>query len=159
MSRSPIPNLPCMASSVRRASRALTQRYEEALRPVGLRATQFTVLQVLSLAGEVPQGKLAEMLAMDSTSLTRTLAIMLRQGWVAERRGDRPGEDQRQRWLRLAKAGRIQLNRALPAWEKVQSQLRHELGDQRWNALFQLTNQVTEFATRQSDTRQHKETL
>src|SRR5260370_34327720 len=116
-----LPNLPCMCASFRRASRALTQLYEEALRPLGLRATQFTILQALSLAGEVSQGKLGEMLAMDSTSLTRTLAIMQREGWISERRGrpnaDRPKEDRRQRWLCLAKAGQAQLNRALPVWE------------------------------------------
>ena len=133
-----------MGSSVRRASRALTQRYEEALRPLGLRATQFTILQVLSLAGEVPQGRLGEMLVMDSTSLTRTLAIMQREGWVA----DRAGEDRRQRWLRLAKAGQAQLNRALPVWEKVQSELRRELGEKRWKELFQLTTQLTDISAR-----------
>ncbi len=133
-----------MCSSVRRSSRALTQLYEQALRRLGLRSTQFTILQMLSLAGEVSQGQLGEMLAMDSTSLTRTLEIMRREGWIAERRG----EDRRRRWLRLAKAGETQLNRALPVWEKVQLRLRRKLGDQAWKDLFQLTNQVTELATR-----------
>ena len=96
---------------------------------MGLRSTQFTILQVLSRAGEVSQGQLGEMLAMDSTSLTRTLKIMRRRGWVAERRRD----DRRQRWLRLAKAGETLLNRTLPAWEKVQSGLRRQLGDPAWN--------------------------
>ena len=68
-----LPNLPCMCSSIRRASRALTQMYEQALRPLGLRSSQFTILQVLSRAGEVLQGQLGEMLAMDSTTLTRTV--------------------------------------------------------------------------------------
>ena len=80
-----LPILPCMCASFRRASRALTQLYDEALRPVGLRATQFTILQTLSLAGEVSQGGLAQILAMDSTTLTRTLRIMGREGWIAER--------------------------------------------------------------------------
>jgi DNA-binding MarR family transcriptional regulator len=120
----------------------MTQLYGEALRPLGLRATQFTILQVLSLAGEVSQGQLGEMLAMDSTSLTRTLGIMRREGWIAERRG----EDRRQRWLRLAKNGQSQLNRALPIWEKIQSQVRKKLGDQAWKNLFQLTNQLTDLA-------------
>ncbi len=106
-----------MCGSLRRTARALTQLYEQALRPLGLRSTQFTVLQVLSRAGEVSQGQLGEMLAMDSTTLTRTLEIMSRQGWITERRG----EDRRERWLRLAKGGETQLNRALPVWEKVQS--------------------------------------
>ncbi len=133
-----------MGSSVRRAARALTQLYDDALRPFGLRATQFTILQVLSLAGEVPQGRLGEMLAMDSTSLTRTLAIMQREGWIA----DRTGEDRRQRWLRLAKAGEAQLKRALPAWEKVQSRLRRQLGEKAWKDLFELTTQLTELSMR-----------
>lgn len=138
-----LPPLPCMCSSVRRASRSLTQLYEQALRPTGLRATQFTILQVLSRAGEVLQGQLGEMLAMDSTTLTRTLEIMLKRGWVAERRG----EDRRQRWLRLAKTGERQLDRTLPAWEKVQSRLRREFGEGSWRDLFRLADQLTTLAT------------
>ena len=143
MSQSALPKLPCAASSVRRASRAMTQLYEQALRPHGLRATQFTILQFLSLAGEVSQGRLGAMLALDSTTLTRTLEIMLRQGWVAERRG----EDRRERWLRLAKAGKTKLDQALPVWEKVQTQLQQELGEHTWKELFELTNKLAELAT------------
>jgi DNA-binding MarR family transcriptional regulator len=136
-----------MCSSFRRASRALTQLYDQALRPLGLRATQFTVLQVLSRAGEVSQGRLGEILAMDSTTLTRTLEILRRRGWITERRG----EDRRERWLGLAKAGEAQLNRALPAWGKVQSRLRRRVGDKAWENLFQLTNQVTDLVVTQGD--------
>jgi len=141
------PVLPCLCSSFRRTSRALTQLYEQALRPLGLRATQFTILQVLALAGEVTQQQRGDMLAMDSTTLTRTLVIMERQGWIAERRG----EDRRQRWLQLSKGGETQLKRALPVWEKAQSQLRRRVGDQVWQNLFQLTNQVTDIAITQGD--------
>ena len=134
-----------MCGSFRRTSRALTQLYESALRPVGLRATQFTILQALSLAGEVTQTQLGEMLAMDSTTLTRTLQIMSREGWIAERRG----EDRRERRLRLAKAGEKQFNRALPVWEKVQSRLRHQVGEQAWKNLLQLAHRVTDLITTQ----------
>jgi DNA-binding MarR family transcriptional regulator len=139
-----IPDLPCMCASFRRASRALTQSYDEALRPLGLRATQFTILQVLSRTGELSQGELGQILAMDSTSLTRTLRIMAREGWIAERRG----EDRRERLLRLAKAGRYQFNRALPAWGVAQAQLERQLGDKRWHDLPKLTNEVTTLATK-----------
>jgi DNA-binding MarR family transcriptional regulator len=132
-----------MCSSFRRAARSLTHSYEEALRPLGLRATQFTVLQILSKAGSVSQGRLGEMLAMDSTSLTRTLAIMVREGWIAERRG----KDRRERWLHLSDAGEAQLNRALPAWEGVQTLVRDRLGNQVWAALEELTYQVASVAT------------
>ena len=127
-----------MCGSFRRTSRALTQLYESALRPVGLRATQFTILQALSLAGEVTQTQLGEMLAMDSTTLTRTLQIMSRKSWIAER-------------LRLAKAGETQFNRALPVWEKVQSRLRHQVGEQAWKNLLQLAHRVTDLITTQGD--------
>jgi len=142
-----LPVLPCMCGNFRRTARALTQLYDQALRPRGLRATQFTILQFLSLAGEVSQGQLGAMLAIDSTTLTRTLAIMVRKHWITERRG----EDRRERWLRLAKVGETQFNHALPAWEKVQSGLRHQLGGKPWKDLLQLTNLVTEVVTTQGD--------
>jgi DNA-binding MarR family transcriptional regulator len=144
----PLPVLPCLCSNFRRTSRALSQVYEAALRPVGLRVTQFTVLQFLSIVGrEISQGQMGEMLAMDSTSLTRTLAIMIRQGWVGERRGDKQrGEDGRERWLRLADRGSEVLQQALPLWEGAQSQLRRQLGDEMWKGLFETTRHVASVA-------------
>ncbi len=145
MSQSFIPELPCMCANFRRTARALTQMYEEALRPLGLRATQFTILQALERAGEVSQGRLGEMLAMDSTSLTRTLALMARKGWIAAKRG----EDRRERRIRLSIAGEGKLKRASPVWEKVQSRLRGKLGKQKWGSLLQLTHHVTQISRTQ----------
>ena len=145
MSQPFLPELPCMCGSFRRTARALTQVYEEALRPLGLRATQWTILQALARAGEVSQGRLGEMLAMDSTSLTRTLAIMRHAGWVAEQRG----EDRRERRIRLSPGGQAKLKRATPVWEKVQSRLRKKLGKHEWERLLQLTQHVTEVAKTQ----------
>ena len=136
--RLPVP-LACMCASFRRASRSLTQHYDEALRPLGLRGTQFTILQALSLTGEVLQGKLGEILALDSTTLTRTLEIMIGHGWIVKRHG----KDRRERYLGLSKAGRVEFNRALPHWERVQERLRKRLGNTRWDHLLHLTNQVT----------------
>jgi DNA-binding MarR family transcriptional regulator len=145
MSEPFLPILPCMCGNFRRASRALTQLYENALRPFGVRATQLTILQALARTGEVSRRKLGEILTMDSTSLTRTLAIMRRRGWIQERLG----EDRRERLLRMANAGQKQLERVLPAWEKVQSRLQRQLGEQVWNKLFQLTQEVTRMITTQ----------
>lgn len=147
MTKSATIDLPCLSASFRRASRVLTQHYEAALRPLGLKGTQFTLLQALSRAGEVSQGKLAEILAIDSTTLTRTLTIMDRQGWIAIR----SGEDRRERLLSLSKAGMTQFNRALPYWEKIQQDLRAQFGDKRWNELFNLANEVTTTVTQSGD--------
>jgi DNA-binding MarR family transcriptional regulator len=91
--------------------------YDEALRPHGLRTTQF----------------------MDSTTLTRTLRLMRRSGWIAERRG----EDRRERLLRIAAEGRRRFDRALPAWERTQTHLKQRLGDGRWNDLKKQANELS----------------
>jgi DNA-binding MarR family transcriptional regulator len=139
-----LPSLPCLCANFRRAARALTHVYDEALRPLGLRATQFTILQMLSIVGEASQGQLSEMLATDSTTLTRTLEIMARHGWIAERRG----EDRRERLLSLAKGGRDQFKLALPAWEKAQARLESQLGNERWQGLLKLIHEVTTLVTK-----------
>jgi DNA-binding MarR family transcriptional regulator len=132
--------LPCMCASFRRAARGLTQAYDEALRPLGLRVTQFTILQALALAGEASQGELGELLVMDSTSLTRTLRPLSARGWIEDRRG----KDRRERRLRLSAAGRRQLQRATPRWEAVQSRLRGRLGEARWGALKNAATEITD---------------
>src|SRR6184192_4136483 len=100
--------LPCMCASIRRASRALTQMYDDALRPLGLHATQFSILQALELAGEVSQSQLSTLLFIDSTTLTRNLRILRKKGWIAVR----AGVDRRERWLQLAPLGGRELQEA-----------------------------------------------
>lgn len=117
------------------------------MRPLGLHATQFTILQVLSLAGELTQGDLGEILALDSTTLTRTLKIMVRQHWIAKKRG----KDRREWRLHLAKNGKIQMERANPYWEKVQAELRDKLGSDHWNNLLKLSNEAANAITNQGD--------
>src|SRR2546427_506137 len=98
----PVPITPAACIQSQQALIALTAVYEESLRPYGLTVSQFTILQVLSLAGELTQGALGEALVMDSTSLSRTLRPMIANKWLADRRG----EDRRQRFVSLAAEGR-----------------------------------------------------
>lgn len=147
MSDLALPAIPCMCGNLRRAARALTQMYERELRPLGLRSTQLTIFQVIDRTGELTQHRLGQILAMDSTSLTRTLAIMLREGWLKERRG----EDRRERWIGMSPAGKEKLRSALPAWEKTQGRLRRKMGPQSYENLMQQTRQLTEFAAIEGD--------
>jgi DNA-binding MarR family transcriptional regulator len=87
------------------------------------------------------------MLAMDLTTLTRTLDIMRRRGWVEARQG----EDRRLRFWRLARRGQAQLQIAEPAWEAVQSRVRHRLGKKDWDNLLRLSNQVAGVLESQGD--------
>ena len=126
------PVLPCACANVRRAARAITQLYDEALRETGLRATQFTLLQALALKGELTQGQLGERLAIDSTTLTRTLGSLRVRGWIRSR----PGKDRRERHWALAPAGARKLDHAKPRWETAQSRIRARLGGDRLHSLF-----------------------
>jgi DNA-binding MarR family transcriptional regulator len=127
-----------MCASFRRASRAITQLYEDAVSPAGLTATQFTILQTLLLAGEVTQVELARILAMDSTTLTRTLAVMSRSGWISKHRG----EDRREWRMRLSTTGKTIFKQALPHWQKAQTRLRRQLGNRLSDDLIKLTQEI-----------------
>lgn len=142
-----LPNLPCLCASYRRAARALTQLYDEALRPSGLRGTQFTLLQALDLTGEISQGALGQLLVIDSTTLTRTLRIMIREKWIAERRG----ADRRERLISLTGAGRQRFNQALPMWKRAQERLKAQLGDLRWRDSFKQAGELASLATQQGE--------
>jgi DNA-binding MarR family transcriptional regulator len=131
MAARPLPALPCACASLRRAARAVTRDYELALRDTGLTPTQFTLLQALELLGPSPQGALADLLALDSTTLTRTLGPLQHAGWI--RAG--AGSDRREvRWT-LTPAGRRRLARATPAWARAQVRLRARLGAAPWARL------------------------
>jgi len=118
------------------------------VRPYGLRATQFTILQVLSLAGEVTQGQLGHILVMDSTTLTRTLAIMTRRRWITRRRG----RDKREWQLQLSRTGALQLERALPAWANAQQLVKEQM-DGGSEQLMKLANDLTNAITVKEDRR------
>lgn len=107
----------CACANLRRTTRLVTQAYDAALKPAGLRATQFTALSVLANNPEIRQSDLAEILGMDGTTLTRNLQILLKAGWI---RIDR-AEDQRVRLISITEDGRQVLERAVPLWREVQA--------------------------------------
>lgn len=108
------------------------------MRPFGLRMTQASILQVLSVTGEKLQGEIADLLALDSTTLTRSIGILRKRGWIKVRKG----ADRRERWLSLSRAGEVELARIQPAWNVVQKQVRSQLGEERWNSLVHLSTEV-----------------
>jgi DNA-binding MarR family transcriptional regulator len=124
-------SLPCACANLRRAARAVTSLYDEALRESGLRVTQFTLLQALEKTGATSQGDLGATLAMDSTTLSRSLRPLIAEGWIHVV----PGDDRRVRTLELTTAGRQRLADANAGWASAQRRLRRELGAERWTRL------------------------
>jgi DNA-binding MarR family transcriptional regulator len=134
--------LPCACQNLRRLTRILTRIYDQELRKAGLEVTQFGVLTALSQTGETNQKRLSAGLAMDSTTLTRTLGLIRKQGWVRVRRG----EDRRERLIGLTQAGKAQLAEAQAHWERAEHRLRQGLGDAGWKRMKESVSRMTESA-------------
>jgi len=135
-------DLPCACQSLRRATRVVTRIYDQELAKAGIEITQFGLLTALGLMREANQKNLSAGFAMDSTTLTRTLGLMLRQGWVRVRRG----KDRRERLFSLTGAGKRQLVQAQPYWESAEQRLRRKLGDAGWKSMKEAVSRVTEAA-------------
>lgn len=140
----PLRPLPCACANLRRASRAVTRLYDEHLRAAGLTTAQFTLLQVLSEAGPMTQGRLGRILVLDSTTLSRTLRPLEKQRWIRRR----PGDDRRERRIELTGAGRARFAEALPAWNRAQKAMLARIGRRRWEALMAELAQVADTAAR-----------
>jgi DNA-binding MarR family transcriptional regulator len=110
---------PCLCGALRQTSRAISRLYDEELRGVGLRTTQYSLLSVLSRAGPVRQGELSGMMSLDETTLTRNLRPLLDARWVAVHSGD----DRREKLVAITKAGTAKLAEARPAWERAQTRM------------------------------------
>ncbi len=106
----------CHCLAARRRARTITRHFEAALRPHGLRATQFSILAALALAGTLPMGELAELLGLERTTLTRSTTLLARNGWLRAERS----QDSRERPLLLTASGRRKLEAAYPAWQAAQ---------------------------------------
>jgi len=134
--------LPCACQNLRRLTRVVTRVYDRELRKAGLEITQFGLLTALAATGVANQKRLSEGFAMDSTTLTRTLGLLLKQGWIRVRRG----EDGRERMFSLTLAGKRKMAEAQPHWEQAERTLRQQLGDAAWKNMKQVVSRTTEAA-------------
>lgn len=116
--------------------------YDEQLREAGLRTTQYSLLRYLRRLGEVRQRDLGESLSLDETTLTRNLRLLIDSGWVAVR----PGQDRREKLIRLTKFGATTLQQAEPAWEQAQERLRSRLPKESWSRLLRLLPDLAKLA-------------
>jgi DNA-binding MarR family transcriptional regulator len=109
--------LDCLCHNVRKASRLLTQLYDDALQPSGVRITQFVILAAVNQMGEPTFLPLAKVLGMDRTTLSRNVELLQRDGMVSIRTGI---NDKRQQVVTLTEKGTQALSNAMPLWESAQ---------------------------------------
>ncbi len=130
----------CAHANLRKAMRAVSQRYDALLKPAGLRATQFTLLAVLERHDELPLTKLADILVMDRTTLTRNLKPLAAQGWLEIGR-DR---DERVRLVAITDGGRQVLADAIPLWQVAQGRIIDGIGKERLDGMVEDLNRLVE---------------
>ncbi|MEO5701990.1 MAG: MarR family winged helix-turn-helix transcriptional regulator [Casimicrobiaceae bacterium] len=121
----------CACGRLRRATRALTQHYDEAMAPSGLRVTQFSVLRTLLQEGATPMTRLADALLLDRTALSRNLDPLLARGLVTVT----AGRDARTRTVALTAVGRRAVRLAAPHWQQAQREVACKLGAERLQSL------------------------
>ncbi len=115
----------CAHANLRQATRVISQHYDAALRPSGIKATQFTLLAVLAGRGETPLTKLAELLVMDRTTLSRNVQPLVKKGWLSIGRED----DERVKLISLTDAGHALVEQATPRWREAQQSVMSSMGE------------------------------
>ncbi len=127
----------CLLFRVRALSRTLTGIYDEALRPLALKPTQMNVMTAVAARGEGRLSEVADMIALEPSSLSRIVDVMRRNGWV-ETVPD--PEDERARLVRLTASGAALYAEAMPRWRKAQARARELLGEEGAQELTALAN-------------------
>lgn len=114
----------CLAGRLRMLNRVVTNIYNEALRPIGVNASQLGILVVAAKLNMARPAEICERLQLDASTLSRNVDRMKAKGWLEVV----PDEDGRAQPLRLTAKGRKLLERAMPAWEKAQQKAKKLFG-------------------------------
>jgi DNA-binding MarR family transcriptional regulator len=114
----------CLVARVRILNRQLTRIYDDALRPLKVKANQTGILVVIARRGPCTPGDVGAILHMEKSTVSRNLELMLKQGWLASL----PGDDQRSHRVRITAKGKKLLERVLPRWEEAQQRAKALLG-------------------------------
>ena len=128
----------CIASRLRVLNRFVTNIYDEALRPLGLKISQLNLLVAIAKMGEAKPALLSEMFHMDASTLSRNVDRMRQRGWLAAS----PGKDGRTVLLRLTKPGQDLLQSATAAWRTAQERATDLLGQEGVSMLHELARSL-----------------
>src|SRR5499425_1234382 len=114
----------CIAVRLRLLNRVVTNLYDDALRPLGLKVSQLNILIVTARLGLARPAQVCEILQLDASTLSRNVERMRAHGWLEVV----PDEDARAQPFRLTPQGRRLIEKAVPAWEAAQRQATDLLG-------------------------------
>ncbi len=116
----------CIAVRLRLLNRVVTNLYDDALRPLGLKVSQLNILIVTAKLGLARPAQVCDILQLDASTLSRNIKPLQAHGWLQIV----PDDDARAQPFRLTPQGRRLIDKAVPAWEKAQRQAMELLGDE-----------------------------
>ncbi len=128
----------CVAVRMRAVNRAITSIYEEALRPLDVKASQLNVLVAIHAHPGVQPSQLARGLVLEKSTLSRNVEKMRARGWLTRVQGEGRGHT-----LQLTSAGEELLVAALPLWRAAQERAEHALGERGVAAVHSLHEGLT----------------
>ncbi|PKB73576.1 MAG: MarR family transcriptional regulator [SAR202 cluster bacterium Io17-Chloro-G7] len=132
----------CACGNLRAATRAVTQLYDEVFQPLGLRATQFSLLAAVDYMDTITITALAEFFEMDRTTMTRNLRPLEREGYLTINEG----QDRRTREVKLTGQGRGAVAQGLPLWDKAQRRVVNGMGQENFDAFLKQLEEVSTLA-------------
>ncbi len=116
----------CIAVRLRLLNRVVTNLYDDALRPLGLKVSQLNILIVTARLGLARPAQVCDILQLDTSTLSRNIKPLQAHGWLEVV----PEEDARAQPFRLTAQGRRLIEKAVPAWEAAQRQATELLGEE-----------------------------
>jgi len=136
--------LPCYCGRVLLTARAITRLYNDELRSAGIEATQLLSLQMIADLGPMTQNQLGERMAAEKTTISRNVKLLEKRRWLTVE----PGQDRRCRLVSLTAAGRRQIEKARPHWERAQQRMRAAMPQPQLTALYELLPTAADAALR-----------
>ena len=121
---------PCACTTLRKAARAVSRVYDDALAEAGMTTAQFAILRHVAREQPVPLSRLADSLVMDRTSLYRALAPIEAKGWVRVSAGAGKAK-----LAALTPEGRAAMESAEADWSRVQEHIVGTMGPETWAGL------------------------
>lgn len=126
----------CVAVRMRLINRVVTSSYDDALRPLGIKANQMTILVFITKCGYVTQKDIQDALHMEKSTVSRTVERMRKKGWIES---SVDGKNQR---LVVTSSGRTILEESFPLWQKAQDKVYEFFGKERIDNIMDIANLI-----------------
>lgn len=121
----------CTCFNLRKASRIVTQYFDDSMRSIGLRGTQFTLLANAFAYSPITVTRMSEIMIVDRTTLGRNLLPMEKSGLIKVESGD----DRRTRIVKITDVGKRKLTEAYPLWKETQENIKQKMGLENWGSM------------------------